>query len=140
MSHSFWDELVGWLGNLIFFIGQLMQVLHVQETKSCKDISYMSLFLALTGNLMFAMYGLASNSPSMFFGINPNPYSPILVSSFTNLYYLSPSLSSSSSSSSSSSRNGSRHDDVVVPTIPEAQVRQRKDHNYGHHEKPLTLN
>ena len=62
------DNLFGWLGNSIFILAQLIQIIHTYKVKSTKDISFGLQFLWLTGNTMYTVYGHLEKSQVIFIG------------------------------------------------------------------------
>ena len=69
MGISFHDEeLFGWIGNGIFILAQLIQIVYTYNRKQTGDISYGLSILWLIGNIMYTFFGYTDNSLSLFVG------------------------------------------------------------------------
>ena len=62
------QEIYGWIGNGIFFMAQLSQIIYTFRVKSADDLSYTLFFFWLIGETMYTTFGWIDNSPSMFIG------------------------------------------------------------------------
>ena len=62
------QEIVAWTGNAIFFIAQVLQIIHTFKKKHTKDISYGLQILWLIGNTMYTVFGYLDDSLAMFVG------------------------------------------------------------------------
>jgi uncharacterized protein with PQ loop repeat len=62
------QELYGWIGDFIFIIAQMSQVIHTFKVKRTKDLSYVLICLFTLGNIMFTTFGIIDNSYSMAIG------------------------------------------------------------------------
>ena len=62
------QEYFGWIGNCIFILAQLAQVLHTHKIKKTGDVSYILEILWIIGNAMYTTFGYIDNSVSMFYG------------------------------------------------------------------------
>lgn len=62
------DFIIGWIGNSIFILAQLIQIVHTYRLKSAKDISYGLQGLWLAGNGLYTVYGYMEKSNVIFIG------------------------------------------------------------------------
>lgn len=58
-------EVIGYIGTAISTISFVPQVIKVYRTKQTLDISYPAFILLGTGNIIWLIYGLMINSPSV---------------------------------------------------------------------------
>ena len=62
------QELYGWIGNTIFILAQILQILHTFRIKETRDISYWLIVLLFIGNVMYTSFGYIDHSLSLFVG------------------------------------------------------------------------
>ena len=62
------QEIVAWVGNIIFISAMISQIYHVYKIKETRDISYILQILWFIGNIMYTTFGYLDNSLSMFVG------------------------------------------------------------------------
>jgi len=62
------QEIYAWIGNTIFIIAQLLQVIHTHRMKDTKDISYGLIVFMFIGNVMYTTFGYIDGSLSLFLG------------------------------------------------------------------------
>lgn len=62
------QEIFGWIGNIIFILGLIIQFFHVYKMKDASDVSYGLCILWVIGNSMYTTFGYLDNSDSLFIG------------------------------------------------------------------------
>ncbi len=67
-THIREQEYFGWIGNCIFILAQLSQIIHTFKVKKTTDISYFLQFFWLIGNGMYTTFGFIDRSLSIFLG------------------------------------------------------------------------
>jgi len=62
------QEYFGWIGNSIFIIAQLAQIIHTFKVKRTEDVSYILEIMWIIGNVFYTVFGYFDKSMSMFIG------------------------------------------------------------------------